>query len=91
MTDAWERGKKSVTYYNKEEFIPRRDIRNTISETIAEGDKLQKKADVYDSVISFREELANEHPKVTSWRLSYILKRLDKILAGLDIQGEKVK
>ncbi len=50
MTETWERGKKSVTYYNKEEFIPRRDVRNTIAELITEGDLLKKKADIYDSV-----------------------------------------
>lgn len=35
----WEDSKKSMLFYNKEEFIPRRDIRNTLIQLIDEGDK----------------------------------------------------
>lgn len=63
MSD-WERYVKSVRYYNKEEFIPRRDIRNTINSLIYAGTEIKDKAEkwgkahggVYDDEMPFTPE-----------------------------------
>ena len=48
MTEDWDKLKKSVSYYNKEEFIPRRDVRNTINYLIDAGDMSKGKAEKWD-------------------------------------------
>ncbi|MCK4266514.1 MAG: hypothetical protein KAX31_04475 [Thermoplasmata archaeon] len=43
---TWDELKESVEFYNAEGWIPRRDIRNTIRDLVAAGDKLKEhKAD----------------------------------------------
>lgn len=51
----WKRYRRSVVFYNKEEFIPRRDVRNTIADLIDIGDELKEKADLLGDISSYPE------------------------------------
>ena len=48
--DIWDKLKESVDFYNAEGFIRRRDVRNTIRDLMAEGDKLKEKAEKLEAV-----------------------------------------
>ena len=74
MTDIWEKLKESVEFYNAEGFIPRRDIRNTISALIEEGDKL---SDKLEAVIS----------KVKEWDLIHMRGRQSADSIVHDLEG----
>ena len=66
MTEIWERAKKAAVWYNKEEFIPRRDIRNVLWELIKEGDNLKETI-----------ENGNEQEKAYRKRIDELKEKLD--------------
>lgn len=78
MTDNWDKLKKSVRFYNKEEFIPRRDIRNTINYLIDAGDMFKGKAaksdEHYRAMREFQQRNSNQ-----AYQIRDLKKKLEAI------------
>ena len=67
MTD-WEKYRRSVAFYNKEEFIPRRDIRNTIADLVDTGDEMRKQILFLQGTVKALADIADSRSSDTKVR-----------------------